>query len=126
VQVIVLRVAIIMLEDTSTAQVHTPEKTRFDHLTERPVDGRATDLAGTNLARQIGDQVVGVKMLVLPKDLFDDHPPLPRIPHPLTLEILFEPVEGLLCDANRIEIEFLRHRPTSPWAPLPAARGTAY
>jgi len=99
-QVVMLRVAIVMLKDPPAAQIHTPQEPRIDHFTERPVDSWTADLPGTDLVSQISDQVVGIKMLVLPKDLLNDHPPLPRIAHPLTLEILFEPIERLLRDAN--------------------------
>jgi hypothetical protein len=74
-----------MFKDTAATQIHPPQEAGFDHLGQGPIDGRAADLALAYRAGQVGNQVVGIEVFVLPEDLLDNQAPLPRVAHPLAL-----------------------------------------
>ena len=92
VEVIVLRVAVVVLVDGPAAERHLSQQARFDQLVERAVDGRPTDRAGFRLAGEAGHQLVGVEVVVPLEDMVDQDPPLLRDPLAAALQVLFEPL----------------------------------
>jgi len=92
VEVIVLRVAVVVLVDGPAAEHHLPQQTGFDELGERPVDRRPARGGAIGGAAQIGEELLGVEVLVAGTDMLDNHPSLPRDPLPPGLEKLLKPL----------------------------------
>ena len=92
VEVIVLRVAVVVLVDGPAAEHHLSQQPRFDKLGERPVDRRPARGGAVGGAAEIGEELLGVEVLVSGADVLNDHPPLPRDPLPPGLEKLLEPL----------------------------------
>jgi len=80
VQVVVLRVAIVVFIHGTAVERHLAEQARIDHFRERPIDGRAADVFAVLGQQQIGQQLIGVEMLVPRSDLLDDDLALLRNP----------------------------------------------
>ena len=97
-QMIVLRVAIIVLVDRASAEGHLSQDARFDELRERAIHGRPADLAMLAAFRHLGGQLVGVEVLMALADLFDNQPPLLRDALAARLQELLEPRERCECD----------------------------
>ena len=73
VQVVVRGVAVIVLVDRPVRQPELAEQPRLDQQPQRPVDRRAAHPAARVM--QVGDQLVGVEVLVRVEDMADEDPP---------------------------------------------------
>jgi hypothetical protein len=92
IEVIMLRVAVVMLVDGSTAEGHFSEEARLYQLGERTIDGGPADGASFRLAGQAGDELVGVEVIVPLKDVLDENPPLLGDPLATALQVFVEPL----------------------------------
>ena len=73
VQVIVGRVAVVVLERAAIGQPQLAEQPGFDQQPQRPIDRRAADLV-TGVV-QVANQLVGIEVLVGIEDMTDQDPP---------------------------------------------------
>lgn len=89
VQVIVRRVAIIVLVDRAAAERHLPQQARFDQFVERSVNSRPTDRV---LAEgfELVDQLVGIEVRMPGEDMIDQHAALRGGSFAFALQVLFE------------------------------------
>lgn len=94
VQVVVLRVAVIVVINGAAVELETVQQPRIDAFTQRPVHGRRADVVRLATARETFDQFLSIKVIVLAEDLFDQELPLCRLPLPSRLEILRETLLG--------------------------------
>ena len=109
VQVIVLRVAVVVFVNAPAAERHLPQQAGFDEFGQRPVDRRPADLLRADEFAQLGQQIVGVEMLVPGKHLLDDDPPLLRDPLPFALQIFFQTLHGRQGDFDGPERIIVTH-----------------
>src|SRR5207248_4705818 len=77
-QMLVLRVAVIVLEEGPRAELQPPQHAGVHELVERPVDGRAADAQSRLL--EVLDQDVRVEVVVLGEDVADEVALLARVP----------------------------------------------
>ena len=92
VEVIVLRVAVVVLIDGPAAEHHLSQQPRFHELGKRSVDRWPAGGGAVGGAAEIGEELLGVEVLVSGADMLDDHPPLPRDPLPPGLKKLLKPL----------------------------------
>ena len=109
VQVVVLRVAVVVLVDGPAAERHLPQQAGFDQLVERAVDGRPADLLALVSAGEAVDQLVGVEVVVPLEDEVDQRPPLLRDPLAAALQVLLEPLLRRERDLDFAEGEIVGH-----------------
>ena len=76
VQMVVLRIPIVVLVDRPPAQIHPSQQARLDQFVQRAINRRPTDLLSQVEPRQIGDQLIGVKVVVPLENKIDERPPL--------------------------------------------------
>src|ERR1051325_3435887 len=67
VEMIVLRVAVIVLEDGAFAEIDAAQETRVHELVERAIHGRPADAEALHL--HLVDQLIGVEVIVLAEDV---------------------------------------------------------
>ncbi len=90
VKVVVLRVAVVVLVNTSTVQLETSQESRIDKFFQSAINGRPRYVVGTPFPWELVHQLVGVEMLVVAEDSFNQETPLFGISLPTALQILFE------------------------------------
>ena len=100
IEVIMLRIAIVVLVDRPATEDHIFEQPGIDQFGERAVDRRPADTAGRRRLAQMQNQIVGVKVLVPRKHFVDDHPPLLRNPFPPAGQKLFESLHRRRSDLD--------------------------
>ena len=71
IQMIVLRVTVVMLIDTSSVQFEPIQQTSIGKLSQRSVYRRPGNVVGFPLGREVLHQLISVKMLVTVEDLLD-------------------------------------------------------
>ena len=94
VEVVVLRIAVVVLVDGSAAERHLSEEAGFDELVERAVNGGAADFVAIFAAAQAIDQLVGIEVVVAGEYVIDEGPALLRDSLAATLQILLESLLG--------------------------------
>ena len=77
VKVVMLRIAVVVLIHSPSVEDHFLEQASFDHLVERPVDRRATGPLTRCTRPQIGQQLLGIKMLVPSRHMVNNRLTLP-------------------------------------------------
>jgi hypothetical protein len=87
---VVLRVAVVVLVDGAAAEGHPAEEACFDQFVERAVDGGPADFVAQFGAGKVGDQFVGVEMVVPFEDMVDQRAPLLGNPLAAALKVLRE------------------------------------
>lgn len=102
VQVIMLRIAVIVFVHATAVEFETSEQACIDKLFQRAIDSRPTNVIGLALARQLVDQLIGIKVLVTTENLLDQVSTLVGAPQSATLQILFESIGWRLRYADRI------------------------
>ncbi len=90
VQVVVLGVAIIVLVDRAALELEAFQQSGVDKFTQRPIDRRTADIVLGPFARQAVNQFVGIKMVVMAKDLINQRFPLAGLSKPARLQILLK------------------------------------
>lgn len=104
VEVIVLRVAVVMLVDGPAVEHHLPEEAGLDHLGERAIDRRPAGAASRGRAPQFLEELLRIEVLVPTRYVIDDRLALPRDPLAAGLQEFGEPLprrEGHLHGAQR-------------------------
>lgn len=71
VEMVVLRVAVVVLVDGPAAKGHPAEEACFDKFVERAINGGAADFVSQFSPREVSDQFVGVEMVVPFEDMVD-------------------------------------------------------
>jgi hypothetical protein len=100
VEMVVLRVAVVVLVDGTAAEGHPPKETRFDQFVERAIHGRPAHFVAKLGPREVGDQLVGVEMVVSFKNVVDQRTTLLGDPLAAALEVLREPLLRGTGDLN--------------------------
>src|SRR5690349_3010437 len=72
VEVVVLRIAVVVLVDGPAAERHLAEEPGFDQFVERAVDRGPADFFFVYTAAEAIDQLVGVEMVVTLEDVVDE------------------------------------------------------
>lgn len=71
IQMIVLRVTVVMLVDTSSVQFESIQQSSIGKFTQRSVYRRPGNIVRFPLGREVLHQLISVKMLVTVEDLLD-------------------------------------------------------
>lgn len=100
VEMIVLRVAVVVLVYRAAIERHFAQQARFDQFIERAIDSGPTNRTDFWFAVQAGDQLVGVEVVVPFEDVVHQHAALLRDPFAAALEVLFEPLLWRERDLN--------------------------
>ncbi len=100
VEMIMFRVAIVMLVDTATVQFKSPQESCIDEFVQRAIDGGATDVVMLPFPRKLFDELVGIKVLVATKDLLNQKTALLGFPQSPADQILFKTFAWRLRNLN--------------------------
>lgn len=92
-QMVVLGIAVVMLIDSPAAEDHFAEQTGIDQLRQGAIDGRPTHTAMFFGVRQVGEQLIGIEVLVALRHLLDDDPSLLSDTLATALQELFETLQ---------------------------------
>jgi len=111
VEMIVLRIAVVMLIDSPPVEIHLSQDARIDHLGQRAIDGRPTGFFFTGLTDKHVDQLISVEMLVPLEDLLDDHAPLLRHALAAALQKLLESLERRQRDFDIFQCKIRHNEP---------------
>ena len=109
VEMVVLRVAVVVLVNGPAAERHLPQQARFDQLVQRAIDRGPADFLVLVLAGVRVDEFIGIEMVVTLEDEIDQRPPLLRGPLAAALQILLEPLLRRERDLDFAEGEFVGH-----------------
>lgn len=90
VQMVVLRVTVIVFVDRASLELEAFQQPGVDKFTQRTIDRRAADIVLGPFARQAVNQFVGIKMVVMAKDLIHQRFPLAGLSKPTRLQILLK------------------------------------
>lgn len=72
VEMVVIGVAVVVFEDAPAVEAHLAKQPRLDQFAQGAINGRAADFAPRDQLGQMAHQLVGVEMVVMAEDLFDD------------------------------------------------------
>jgi len=93
VEMIVLRVAIVVFVNAASIKLETSQKSRVNKFFERPVNSGSRYVVEAPFARKLVHQLVGVEMLMVAKDPFDEKTPLLGVSLASALKVLLEPLD---------------------------------
>ena len=109
VQMIVLRVTVIVLVDGPVVEHHLAQQAGIDQLGQGAIDRGAAYALPTHLLAQLLEQLIGVEMLVVAENPFDDDPPLLGDPFATALQEFLEPLERRQADVDGAEGKIMAH-----------------
>jgi hypothetical protein len=109
VQMVVLRIAVVVLVYGSAIELEFAEQSGIHELLQRPIDRWPTDSSQGVLGRHLLDQRIRVEMFVMAKHEVDDLPALLGITHRLALQILVKPLLRGQSDFDFSERIIFRH-----------------
>lgn len=94
VQVIVLRVAVIVVVNGAAIELKAIQQPRVDAFAQCAVDRRGADVVVFAASRQTFDEFFSIEVVVLAEDLSDQKLPLSRLPLSSGLEVFGETLFG--------------------------------
>lgn len=109
VQVIVLRIAVVVLVDGTAVERHFAQQARLDEFGEGTIDRGPADAVPVAIFLQLGQERFGIEMVVVTEDMFDDGLTLLRRPLAAALQKLLEPFKRRKCDFYLFEREIVGH-----------------
>ena len=93
VKMVVLRVTIVVLVNAAAVKLKTSQEPRVNKFFQRSVNSGSRYVVEAPLARKLVHQLVGVEMLMVAKDSFDQESPLLGVSLTTALKILLEPFD---------------------------------
>ena len=117
VQMVVPRIAVLVLIDATSAESHLANQPGLRQFTQRSIDRWPADLAFGDEVLQMIHQLVGVEVVVMAENLLDDNPTLLRDSLAARLEKLHEPILRWLWRLDGTERVVARH----DWRPAGGA-----
>jgi hypothetical protein len=100
VEMVVLRVAVVVLIDRTAVEDELAEETRIDELAQRAIDGGPAHVPGLAARGELLDKLIRVEMLVPRKYVIDKGQTLLGDPHAAALKVLDEPIPRRESDGN--------------------------
>lgn len=106
VEVVVLRVSVIVLVNSSSVELERAKKSGVDKFLESPIDGGTADVVRLAFPGKLIDQCIGIKVIMLAEDVLHQELALLGLPKTSALKIFFKAFFRRQCDRNSFKRGF--------------------